>query len=330
MDKPGSTHSWLPGFLRKSKNREEPTQAEDADETSTLFPKSDNLHHNPPFREAEERDKPADQSKSATKAVVNEFVILLKSSVPVILAYALQGSLQAISILIVGRESPADLATAAFSYMFAMSTGWLIGLGGSTALDTLASSSFTGSKNPHGLGILLQRAFIVLGLLYVPVAVLWLCSEPVFKALGQDDQLSRDSARFLSCLVPGGLGYIYFECMKKYLQAQGLKSCSAIQSEVNMLRNHAAGDICAARYFSHQRSFELSVGLPTRDGTLGCSSRNWHILLAFVSFARRIRMAFPGLGMLGRMVTKLLAQPWNVFPSGHPRVFSCRYGVVGV
>lgn len=165
-----------------------------------------------------------DGGRSKSKLVLDEFLLLLKGSIPVILAYTLQNSLQTISVVIVGRASPEDLATAAFSYMFAMCTGWLIALGGSTALDTLCSSSFTGSKNPHDLGIILQRAFIVLGLFYLPVAVLWFCSEPVFILLGQDAQLSRDSARFLSVLAPGGLGYIYFEIMKKYLQAQGTVS----------------------------------------------------------------------------------------------------------
>jgi MATE family multidrug resistance protein len=137
------------------------------------------------------------------------------------LAYTLQNSLQTFSVLIVGRLSPEALATAAFSYMFAMSTAWLIALGGSTALDTIASSTFTGSKNPHDLGVLLQRAFIVLTAFYIPVAVLWACSAPVFRLLGQEEYICVDSAKFLTALIPGGLGYIYFESMKKYLQAQG-------------------------------------------------------------------------------------------------------------
>ncbi|KAF4211141.1 hypothetical protein CNMCM8980_002666 [Aspergillus fumigatiaffinis] len=154
--------------------------------------------------------------------VIAEFWHLLKDSIPVILAYTLQNSLQTSSVLIVGRLSPEHLATSAFSLMFAMITAWMIALGGTTALDTLASSSFTGSSNKHDLGILLQRGFFVLGLFYIPVAILWACSEHVFLFLGQDPVLSRDSARFLTCLIPGGLGYIYFEVMKKYLQAQGI------------------------------------------------------------------------------------------------------------
>jgi len=162
-----------------------------------------------------------DEDETPTrKLVLHEFWVLLKGSIPVILAYTLQNSLQTVSILIVGRASPQDLSTAAFSYMFAMCSGWLIGMGGSTALDTLASSTFTGSKNKTDLGILLQRGFVVLGLFYVPVAVLWTVSEHLFRALGQSEQLSKDSAKFLTCLIPGGLGYICFETMKKYLQAQ--------------------------------------------------------------------------------------------------------------
>ena len=155
------------------------------------------------------------------RRICREFAILLKGAIPVILAYALQNSLQTLSVVVVGRESRNDLATAAFAYMFAMATAWLIAMGGTTALDTLCSSTFTGSKDPHDLGILLQRAFIILGLFYIPVAILWALSEPLFLALGQDAQISRDSAQFLRCLIPGGLGYIYFEAMKKYLQAQG-------------------------------------------------------------------------------------------------------------
>ena len=162
----------------------------------------------------------SEETTSTRKLVVYEFWILLKGSIPVILAYTLQNSLQTVSILIVGRNSAQDLSVAAFSYMFAMCSGWLIGMGGSTALDTLASTSFTGSKNKHDLGILLQRAFVVLGMFYIPVVIIWTVSEHIFLALGQPEQLSRDSAKFLICLIPGGLGYICFETMKKYLQAQ--------------------------------------------------------------------------------------------------------------
>ena len=190
------------------------------EQTSLLPKKDDNDDVSTSQDEGEVLDVLPEDETPTFKLVLHEFWVLFRGSIPVILAYSLQNSFQTVSILIVGRASPTDLSTAAFSYMFAMCSGWLIGQGGSTALDTLASSAFTGSKNKHDLGVLLQRALVVLTIMYIPVAVLWAASEPVFRLLGQSEQLSRDSAKFLTCLIPGGLGYIYFETMKKYLQAQ--------------------------------------------------------------------------------------------------------------
>jgi multidrug resistance protein, MATE family len=63
-------------------------------------------------------DNVLDEDKtSGSRLVLHEFWILLKGSVPVILAYTLQNSLQTISVMIVGRASPQDLSTAAFSYV---------------------------------------------------------------------------------------------------------------------------------------------------------------------------------------------------------------------
>jgi MATE family multidrug resistance protein len=206
------SRSWLPNFLRTGSTKGDTTP----DERTSLLPGSQ--HEEWSTGETYELD---DGAATKFQLVLAEFWILLKGSLPVVLAYALQNSLQTVSVLIVGRLSPEALATAAFSYMFAMATGWLVGLGGTTAIDTLASASFTGSKNPHDLGIILQRSYVVLLLFYLPIAILWFCSEPLFKALGQEDYIARDSARFLSVLAPGGIGYIYFEALKKYMQAQG-------------------------------------------------------------------------------------------------------------
>lgn len=97
-----------------------------------------------------------------------------------------------------------------------------LGLGGTTAIDTIASASFTGSKNKHDLGIILQRALVILTLFYIPIVVLWIFAGPIFRALGQEEYIARDGSKFMLVLIPGGLGYIFFECMKKYLQAQEL------------------------------------------------------------------------------------------------------------
>lgn len=227
MGEIGPVQGWLPSSLQKREQKQKSANRT-PDETSSLLPKV-NGHNGVSPSEEEGESYPLDESNESTpRKVFREFKILLKNSIPVILAYTLQNSLQTISVVIVGRGSPEDLATASFAYMFAMATAWLIALGGTTALDTLCASSFTGSKDRHDLGVLLQRAFIILGLFYIPVVILWIFSEPLFKALGEDADLSKDSCRFVCYLIPGGLGYIYFEAIKKYLQAQGESSLASL------------------------------------------------------------------------------------------------------
>ena len=251
MDESNDSKSWIPHFFRSSKSTPPSTPP---NETSALLPKP-NAAQIPDSPTPEGETFEVEQSSQARQWLA-EFLIILRGSIPVIIAYTLQNSLQTFSVLIVGRLSPEALATAAFSYMFAMSTAWLIALGGSTALDTLASSSFTGSKNPHDLGILLQRGFVVLTAFYVPVAILWACSAPVFRLLGQEEYICVESAQFLTALIPGGLGYVYFESMKKYLQAQGSFHLPSSFSSIRLIfarRDYATWNLRLAHHLPNQR-----------------------------------------------------------------------------
>ncbi|KAI8949081.1 MATE efflux family protein [Xylaria longipes] len=219
-----------------------------------------------------------DRFVSRYREWLGEIWILTKAAIPVILAYTLQNSLQTASVLIVGRLSPEALATAAFSYMFAMATAWLVALGGTTALDTLASSSFTGSQDRHDLGILLQRGIFVLTILYAIIAVIWSASEPLFRALGQEEFICVKSSRFLRILIPGGLGYVWFEAMKKYLQAQGIYQPGTyvllITSPLNVLLNWL---------FVHK--FEIGLyGAPIATGISYWAS--FLLLVAYAVFVR--------------------------------------------
>lgn len=154
---------------------------------------------------------PPNPSKNTIQQCLSELLTLTRVSTPIILGYILQNSLQTASVLIAGHLSPEALATSAFSYMFAMSTAWLTALGGTTALDTLASSSFTGSADKRDLGKLLQRGLIVLSMFYMVVVVIWWFSKPLFQVLGQEEFICEQSPVFLRWLIPGGLGYIWFQ-----------------------------------------------------------------------------------------------------------------------
>ncbi|KAI9327583.1 putative MATE efflux family protein subfamily [Zopfochytrium polystomum] len=168
--------------------------------------------------------------------------VIVKTSVPVALAYMLQNSLQTGSVLIVGRMGPDELAAAAFAFMFAMVTAWVMALGSATALDTLCSQAWTGASDKTKVGVHLQRAIWIMSLMFLPIAVLWWNVEPVLLLLGQDPELSAMTAQFLRWLILGAPGYIYFEATKKFLQAQGIMHAGTyvlmIASPVNVLLNY--------------------------------------------------------------------------------------------
>ncbi|KAI5122020.1 hypothetical protein M0805_008011 [Coniferiporia weirii] len=169
-------------------------------------------------------------SDITAKSVFNAKLVtsLFVDSVPVILSYILQNSIQTVAVLIAGRLGPDELSATAFSYMLAFVTGWCIALGGTTALDTFGSQAFTGGSRPSDVSVHFQRCLLVLWVLLVPVCVLWARVEPVLLALGQEEKLSRDVQNVLRVLIIGAPGYVAFESLKKYLQCQGIMRFSTL------------------------------------------------------------------------------------------------------
>ncbi|KZT40355.1 MATE efflux family protein [Sistotremastrum suecicum HHB10207 ss-3] len=172
---------------------------------------------------------PFEPTPAKSPSLLAETGATFLSSAPVILAYALQNSIQTASVLIVGRLGQDELSAAAFSMMLAMVTGWCVALGGTTALDTLGSASFTSPTTPRtAVSAHLQRCIVILHVLLIPVIFLWVFSAPVLRLLGQEEQLCVDVQRFLRVLIVGAPGYICFESLKKYLQCQGILQLSTI------------------------------------------------------------------------------------------------------
>ncbi|KAG9327312.1 hypothetical protein KVV02_007088 [Mortierella alpina] len=180
-------------------------------------------------------------AQSIRELTTREFKILLRYSGPVVLTYVLQNSMQLASLISLGHLGSIELAASSLASMFAAVTCWSVSLGTATALDTLCSQSFT-SHHPHTLGLHLQRAILVLMLMFVPIAGVWLSSEYIFSLLGQEPALAEHAAIFLRGLLPGAPAFLIFECVKKYLQAQGNMHASTyvllIVSPINIVLNY--------------------------------------------------------------------------------------------
>ena len=180
------------------------------------------------------------------------------------------------------------------------------------SIDTLGSQVFSSGLDPQGLGVILQRAYMILTLFYIPVAILWWCSRPVFVALGQEDYISEWSCRFLRTLIPGGLGYILFETTKKYLQAQGL--CPTSQNTDS--RNHACIQLCSYHHLPNQHCLELSLRIYLQIRSSWSTRSNRNYILAILLPLNPLREIRRGRRPMGRMVKTCFPRMVNIYTIG--------------
>ncbi|KAI1319268.1 hypothetical protein EDD11_004405 [Mortierella claussenii] len=207
---------------------------------------------------------------------LREFKILLRYSGPVVLTYVLQNSLQLASLISLGHLGSIELAASSLASMFAAVTCWSVSLGTATALDTLCSQSYT-SHHPHTLGLHLQRAILVLMLLFIPIAGIWLSSEHIFALLGQEPALAEHAAIFLRGLLPGAPAFLIFECVKKFLQAQGNMHASTyvllIASPINVALNYVL-------------VWNPYIGMGYIGAPIATSLSYWNMLILLVVYIR--------------------------------------------
>jgi MATE family multidrug resistance protein len=105
---------------------------------------------------------------------------------------------------------------------------WSINYGICNALATFSSQSWTGSNDRIVLGVYLQRAYVILTMLLIPVSILWWNCDTVLLWIGQDPEVSARVTIYLRYLLIGAPAYIYFEATKKYVEAQGIMHISTI------------------------------------------------------------------------------------------------------
>ncbi|KAG9304309.1 hypothetical protein G9A89_019871 [Geosiphon pyriformis] len=173
---------------------------------------------------------------------LGEAWFLIKKAVPVSLTYFMQYSLQIAGIFSLGHLGSVELAASALASMYAGVTGFSVALGAASALETLCSQAWT-SGNPKMVGIYLQRALLIIMIGFFPIAISWWEVERILVFLGQDKVLANKAGLFLRYLLIGAPAYIAFECLKKYLQAQGIMKAStyvlAVCSIINLILNYS-------------------------------------------------------------------------------------------
>ncbi|KAJ2181919.1 ethionine resistance protein [Coemansia sp. RSA 551] len=135
-----------------------------------------------------------EDSVSTTTIVKQESALMVSSTIPIALSYMLQFSFNFVNILSLGHLGANELAASALANMtlFMFVNAPAVGL--ASALDTFCSTAFTASRDK---------------------------TLPILIAVHQDPEISKLCSSFVRAQLLGTMPWIYFECVKRYLQAMG-------------------------------------------------------------------------------------------------------------
>ncbi|XP_073673838.1 multidrug and toxin extrusion protein 1 [Garra rufa] len=150
-----------------------------------------------------------------------EIVNLCTLALPVFLSYLFDYFIIFVSTVFCGHLGKVELdgvtlATASISVL-----GIGIGYGLSAACDTLISQAF-GAGNLHLVGVITQKAILILLLACLPCCALLINTESILLLVGQSPEVARVSQLYVNIFLPGLPAAFMFIIEAKYLQNQGI------------------------------------------------------------------------------------------------------------
>ncbi|KAJ2601781.1 ethionine resistance protein [Coemansia sp. RSA 1286] len=219
------------------------------------------------------------ESSLETAAILKqEAAVLLRTSFPIIMTYLLQYSFSFVNLLVLGHIGSNELAAAALGNMMLVVVVYSPSIGLASALDTLCSTAFTASRDKTLVGFHLQRGLIAVSIQFVVIAPLMWYLDSALVWLNQDAHISELCGQYVRVQLLGTPAWMFFECIKRFLQAQGIM--------------HASTYILLAALPVHLASSLLLVWSPKAGfGFLGAALANvltnWLILVSIIVYARR-------------------------------------------
>jgi multidrug resistance protein, MATE family len=151
------------------------------------------------------------------------FKSLTALSVPMIMNTVIQQAQFTSTIIIVGRLGEAKyLGAATLGNMMCNITGYSLGFGLCSALDTLIAQAY-GAKEYKLMGLHAQRAAVIMTFFSIPVAIIWCVTHLIVHyVLRIDMEIAVLSGVWARWIVLGLWPTLMFQVLKKLLQGCGI------------------------------------------------------------------------------------------------------------
>ncbi|CDW78835.1 transparent testa 12 protein [Stylonychia lemnae] len=157
----------------------------------------------------------AKNSESASQMIKN----IANIAIPVIIGQFFSLFVEMINVAYVGRlNDPAKVAGAGLGNMYVNIFCLSIVFGLNGAIATLASQAH-GSGNDRRAGLYLNRGRIVIGLAFIPIISILLCTEKFLIMIKQDEQAANYAQTYAYGLIPAMIFQSQFDATRQFLNA---------------------------------------------------------------------------------------------------------------
>ncbi|GAA6077110.1 multidrug and toxin extrusion protein 1, partial [Tachysurus ichikawai] len=124
-----------------------------------------------------------------------------------------------VSTVFCGHLGKTELASVALALAVINVTGLSVGIGLSSAFDTLISQTF-GSNNLKRVGVILQRGILILLLACFPCWAVLINTESIMLAVRQSPTVASLSQLYVKIYMPALPAVFMYQLQAKYLQNQ--------------------------------------------------------------------------------------------------------------
>ncbi|XP_048449087.1 multidrug and toxin extrusion protein 1-like isoform X1 [Rhincodon typus] len=138
---------------------------------------------------------------------------------PVFFSHLMVFNISIVSSVFCGHLGKVELDAVSLATAVINISGISIGVGLSSACDTLISQTF-GSKNLKRIGVILQRGILILLLTCFPCWALFINIEHILLAFKQPPEVANLTQLYVKIFIPGLPATFLYELETRYLQNQ--------------------------------------------------------------------------------------------------------------